>query len=122
MPTQEKARVNNRENTLAGGPLYIRMRDEDNVAVIANRGGLYPGAVFADGLKLIEQIPQGHKVALQDIAAGGVIRRYGEVIGYAATPIARGGWVRESLVLMPEAPSLDSLPKARGETSAPLPL
>jgi galactarate dehydratase len=45
-------------------PLYIRMRDEDNVAIVANQGGLHPGAVFADGLQLIEQIPQGHKVAL----------------------------------------------------------
>ena len=103
-------------------PLYIRMRDEDNVAIVANQGGLHPGAVFADGLQLIEQIPQGHKVALADIAADGVIRRYGEVIGYAAKPIARGSWVRESLVRMPEAPSLESLPKAAGAPSAQPPL
>jgi galactarate dehydratase len=45
-------------------PLYIGMRDEDNVVLAANRGGLHPGAVFADGLQPIEQIPQGHKVAL----------------------------------------------------------
>ncbi len=63
-------------------PLYIRMRDEDNVAIVAN-----------DGLQLIEQIPQGHKVALADIAADGVIRRYGEVIGHALRPIARGDQV-----------------------------
>src|SRR3981081_565571 len=93
-------------------PLYIRMRDDDNVAIIANQGGLYPGAVFADGLELIEQIPQGHKVALQDIAAGGAIKRYGEVIGHAAAPIAKGSWVKEALVRMPDAPSLDNLPKA----------
>src|ERR1700730_230602 len=88
MPTQEKAQekiqIKNRGKTQVSQPLYIRMRDEDNVAIVANQGGLYPGAVFADGLQLIEQIPQGHKVALQDIAADGVIRRYGEVIGYAA--------------------------------------
>jgi hypothetical protein len=74
--------------------LYIRMRDEDDVAMASNRGGLHPGAVFADGLQPIEQIPQGHKVALADIAADGVIRRYGEVIGYALRPIARGNWPR----------------------------
>jgi galactarate dehydratase len=106
-----------RDNTKP--PLYIRMRDEDNVAIVANRGGLHPGAVFADGLAVIEQIPQGHKVALQDIATDGVIRRYGEVIGYAAAPIMKGGWVREALVRMPEAPSLDRLPKASGTVSAP---
>ena len=95
-------------------PLYIRMRDDDNVAIVANRGGLHPGTAFADGLALIEQIPQGHKVALVDIAAGAAIIRYGEVIGHAAAPITKGSWVREALVLMPDAPSLGNLPKARG--------
>ena len=86
-------------------PLYIRMHAGDNVAIVANRGGLHPGAEFACGLRLIEQIPQGHKVALADIAEGEAIVRYGEVIGRAAAPIARGSWVRESLVQMPDAPS-----------------
>ena len=48
-------------------PLYIRMHADDNVAIVANRGGLHPGAEFACGLRLVEQIPQGHKVALADI-------------------------------------------------------
>ena len=38
-------------------PLYIRMRDEDNVAIVVIQRGLHPGAVFADGLQLVEQIP-----------------------------------------------------------------
>jgi len=57
------------EKPQASAPLYIRMREDDNVAIVANGGGLHPGAEFAGGLRLIEQIPQGHKVALQDIAA-----------------------------------------------------
>jgi len=85
-------------------PLYIRMHADDNVAIVANRGGLHPGAEFACGLRLVEQIPQGHKVALADIGEGEAIRRYGEVIGHAAAPIAQGSWVRESLVQMPDAP------------------
>ena len=95
-------------------PLYIRMHADDNVAIVANRGGLHPGAEFACGLRLIEQIPQGHKVALADIAEGEAIRRYGEVIGRAAAPIPRGSWVKESLVQMPDAPSFDNLPKPNG--------
>ena len=95
-------------------PLYIRMHAGDNVAIVANRGGLHPGAEFACGLRLIEQIPQGHKVALADIAEGEAIVRYGEVIGRAAAPIARGSWVRESLVQMPDAPSFDNLPQPKG--------
>ncbi len=102
------------DNTQASKPLYIRLRANDNVAIVANKGGLQPGAEFAAGLRLIEQIPQGHKVALEDIAAGEPIRRYGEVIGHAAKPVAKGSWVKESLVLMPEAPSLSNLPQARG--------
>ena len=47
------------------------MHDGDNVAIVANDGGLAAGAVFADGLVLRERVPQGHKVALVDIAAGG---------------------------------------------------
>ncbi len=95
-------------------PLYIRMHADDNVAIVANRGGLHPGAEFACGLRLVEQIPQGHKVALADIGEGEVIRRYGEVIGRAAAPIAKGSWVKESLVQMPDAPSFDNLPTPNG--------
>ena len=98
----------------ADAPLYIRLCEDDNVAIVANKGGLQRGAEFAGGLKLTEQIPQGHKVALQDIAAGAAIMRYGEVIGHAVSAIARGSWVKEALVLMPEAPSLTNLPKSRG--------
>jgi galactarate dehydratase len=57
-------------------------------------------------------VPQGHKVALTDLDQGAPIRRYGQVIGYAAKPIRRGSWVEESLVRMPEPPALDALPLA----------
>ncbi len=103
------------EKPKAVEPLYIRLREEDNVAIVANQGGLHPGAEFACGLRLIDQIPQGHKVALADIAKGAPIKRYGEVIGHAAADIAKGSWVKESLVLMPEAPVLSDLPKSNGK-------
>ena len=106
----------------ASAPLYIRLREDDNVAIVANQGGLHPGAEFASGLRLIEQIPQGHKVALQDIAAGAAIIRYGEVIGHAAKAIAKGSWVKEALVLMPEPPSLSNLPRSKGAPAALEPL
>ncbi len=93
-------------------PLYIKVHDTDNVAIVVNSGGLPAGAVFDDGLTLREQVPQGHKVALVDLAQDAPIIRYGEVIGYAEKPIARGGWIDESLVRLPEAPPLESLPLA----------
>jgi len=91
-------------------PLYIRMHDRDNVAIVANDGGLPAGAEFPDGLKLAERVPQGHKVALVDLAAGDPILRYNVVIGRAAKAIPRGTWVHEGLLEMPAARSLEGLP------------
>ena len=100
-------------------PRYIRVHDADNVAIVVNSGGLPAGTTFSDGLTLREHVPQGHKVALTDIAQGATIIRYGEIIGYAAKPIVQGRWVEESLVRLPEAPSLAALPLA---TRVPPPL
>lgn len=89
--------------------MYIQVHPDDNTAIIVNSGGLDEGTEFPCGLKLIERIPQGHKVALRDIYEGEEIVRYGEVIGYAKTTIKKGSWVKESLVLMPTPPKLTSL-------------
>jgi galactarate dehydratase len=93
-------------------PLYVRVHERDNVAVIVNPEGLPAGTVFADGLTLTEAIPQSHKVALSDIAQGQRVVRYGEVIGQAVRAIPRGTWVREELLTLPPAPGLDGLPLA----------
>jgi galactarate dehydratase len=91
-------------------PRYIRMHDNDNVAIVVNDGGLPAGAVFADGLIVREAIPQGHKVALLDIAAGAPVLRYNVAIGAAARALAAGSWVAEAEVMMPPARELDHLP------------
>ncbi len=93
-------------------PLYIRIHPADNVAIVANDGGLKAGAVFADGLALVDNVPQGHKVALADLAEGEAIRRYDVVIGYAQKALPRGSWVHERVMRMPSAPELDGLPIA----------
>ena len=49
-------------------PLAIRMHERDNVAIVANDGGLPAGTVLPGGLTLRDHVPQGHKVALVDIA------------------------------------------------------
>ena len=101
-------------------PLYIKVHATDNVAIVVNSGGLPAGTVFDDGLTLREHVPQGHKVALADLAQDAAILRYGEVIGYAEQAIARGSWIEESLVRLPEAPPLASLPLAN-KVPVPLP-
>ena len=64
-------------------PLYIQMHPADNVAIIANDGGLAQGTAFPCGLHLVTRVPQGHKVALANISEGGEVRRYDVVIGRA---------------------------------------
>jgi galactarate dehydratase len=93
-------------------PLFIRMHEADNVAIVVNDGGLPAGAVFASGLTLVEQVPQGHKVALVDLAAGAAVRRYNVVIGRALRDISAGSWVHERLLQMPDARELSGLPMA----------
>jgi galactarate dehydratase len=91
-------------------PLYIRMQIGDNVAIVVNDGGLHAGSQFADGLALLERVPQGHKVALTDIPSGLPVLRYGVSIGLAIQDIKAGAWVHEKLLAMPSARSLDELP------------
>ena len=93
-------------------PLHIRMHPRDNVAIVANDGGLPEGTAFADGLRLVERVPQGHKVALVDLPQGAAVLRYNVPIGYALKDIPAGSWVHERLLQMPDARSLDNLPKA----------
>jgi galactarate dehydratase len=103
-------------------PLVIKMHEADNVAIVANDGGLPAGTALQDGLVLIDAVPQGHKVALADIAAGAAVRRYNVPIGHAKADIAAGRWVHERLLEMPEARSLEGLPMATAARPALEPL
>jgi galactarate dehydratase len=93
-------------------PLYIRVHPQDNVAIVVNDGGLPEGAVFADGLVLRERVPQGHKVALADLAENEAVVRYNVVIGYALKVLPKGSWINEHVIRMPEPPGLEDLPIA----------
>ena len=110
--------MGNRE-TVTEQPRYIKLNDRDNVAIVVNDFGLPAASRFPCGLELRAFVPQGHKAALVDIAEGAEILRYGEVIGYAVSPIRAGEWVDEARIRMPDAPSLDALEIA---TAVPEPL
>ncbi|MEF7614425.1 galactarate dehydratase [Aquincola sp. MAHUQ-54] len=101
-------------------PLTILMHERDNVAIVANDGGLPAGTTLASGLVLRDHVPQGHKVALADVPADGAVRRYNVPIGYALKDIPAGSWVHERLLKMPSARGLDDLPIATVKP-APLP-
>ena len=107
-------------------PHAIRMDEHDNVAIVANAGGLDAGSTFASGfaagLVLRERVPQAHKVALTDIGEGEPVVRYGIPIGYALKAIPAGSWVHERLLRMPAARSLEGLPMATAKRASPPPL
>ena len=103
-------------------PLTIRMHAADNVAIVANDGGLPAGAVLDSGLVLQDRVPQGHKVALGAIAKDAAVIRYNVPIGYALQDIPAGSWVHERLLHMPAARSLEHLPMATAKPEALEPL
>lgn len=105
----------NQTNTRAADarrPVTIQMHPADNVAVVANDGGLPSGTTLPNGLTLLERVPQGHKVALTEIAQGQAVKRYNVVIGWAKDDIAAGSWIHESRLALPTAPALTNLPMA----------
>ena len=97
---------------MAMASVLIRMHERDNVAIVGNDGGLPAGTVLPGGIVLLDKVPQAHKVALADIAAGGEVLRYGVVIGRALRDLKAGNWVHERLLQMPDARSLAGLPMA----------
>jgi hypothetical protein len=94
------------------------MHERDNVVIVANDGGLPAGTRLPSGLTLVDNVPQAHKVALVDLAAGDPVLRYNVVIGRAARAIPAGSWVHERLLEMPPARSLEGLPDLDRERRA----
>ena len=103
-------------------PHTIVMNAIDNVALVANDGGLPMGTVLGNGVVLRDKVAQGHKVALVDIGANAPVLRYGVAIGYALRDIPAGAWVHERLLQLPGARSLDDLPLCTATVPAPAPL
>ncbi|NED99721.1 UxaA family hydrolase [Phytoactinopolyspora halotolerans] len=70
----------------------LRLRPDDSVAVTLD--GLEAGTALPYGdIAVRETIPPGHKVAVVSVAEGAPVRKYGQVIGYAARPIEAGDHV-----------------------------
>jgi altronate hydrolase len=80
-------------------PRTIRLHASDNVVVAVDpiRAGTVLAGVTASAL-----VNRGHKIAVAPIAAGEPVRKFGQVIGFASTPITPGDWVHEHNVAMRE--------------------
>jgi galactarate dehydratase len=103
--------MHNENNTPPSGGLgaVIQTTPSDNVAIVANPQGLKKGVVVLNRLALQEDIPMGHKVALQLLNKGDAVIRYGQTIGYAAATIEQGCWVNETNISLPSPPSLNDI-------------
>jgi (2R)-sulfolactate sulfo-lyase subunit alpha len=77
------------------GILLHEATDDVGVAVIDLKIGDEIGVVTLEGkdvkqIKLVSDVPLGHKVAMLDLPLNKHIIEYGRAIGYAAAPIAAG--------------------------------
>lgn len=68
-------------------PALLQLHERDNVRIALQKQ--MPGTEV-EGIRLLDEIPSGHKVALRQIAPGEAILKYGQVIGFAAEPIGPG--------------------------------
>ena len=87
----------------------IKTSPDDNVAIVVTPSGLKRGSIVMGTTVLLEDIPMGHKVALQSLETGDEVRRYGQVIGYATRTIEKGSWVNEGNISLPEPPKLEDI-------------
>ncbi|MBU3737722.1 MAG: galactarate dehydratase [Rhodoferax sp.] len=111
----------------SGAALTLQVHPDDNVAIVANDGGLpagtcLPAGVPGAGLVLKNTVPQGHKLALCDLPEGAAVLRYGIPIGHALRAIQAGQWVHERLLRLPSAHPLQGLPMATARAPALPPL
>jgi hypothetical protein len=78
-------------------PRGLRLHADDNIAVVLENVGPGPidllGSPESIAVVVKEAVAQGHKVALQSIAEGEAVVKYGVAIGFATTSIAPGSWV-----------------------------
>ena len=80
--------------------IALKVTDLDNVATIFPNG-ITDGTEVevrdkkgnAETVKVIGDVPYGHKIAVKDIKKGELIMKYGEEIGIATKDIVKGEYV-----------------------------
>ena len=80
--------------------LALKVDDLDNVATIFANGitdgmevEIRDKKGVSEMVNVIGDVPYGHKIAVRDIVPGEHIMKYGESIGAANVPIAKGEYV-----------------------------
>jgi altronate hydrolase len=76
------------------GARVLLINDNDNIVIAVEE--IDAGEVIevrGEKIKILSDIPVGHKVALKDFETGDKVIRYGFPIGKAAEEITKGEWV-----------------------------
>lgn len=80
--------------------LALKVDDRDNVATVFENGvkdgmtvTVRDRAGRTEDIRVIGDVPYGHKIALRDMAAGEPVMKYGESIGAASRAVRKGEYV-----------------------------
>ena len=95
----------------------VKIAQQDNVAVVVapvSKGEILEGT----GIKALNDIPQGHKIALKSLKKGEKVIRYGVILGYMKEDIEAGAWINEFNLELPASPAVADL-KAEGKGVVP---
>ena len=74
---------------------YIKINPADNVAVALHP---LPKGMVALSVTLLQDVPQGHKFTLVDLAAGDNVIKYGYPIGHVTKDAPAGSWIDHSCI------------------------
>jgi galactarate dehydratase len=89
----------------------IKVSPGDNVLIPV--ADMPRGGEIRDGetrLSALEDIPQGHKIALRDMREGDPVIRYGVVLGCLTRDVRAGGRIDEHMLRLPPPPEPDKAP------------
>jgi hypothetical protein len=78
----------------------VIIHSRDNVATLTEALGQGDMACYQNGkdiikINVIDEVPQFHKIAIEDIHMGKPVYKYGEVIGEALIDIKKGSHVHD---------------------------
>ena len=99
----------------------IKIQKKDNVAIpvinVAKGSALEincdltESAVSSENrLIALNDIPQGHKIALYPLKKNDAVIRYGVIIGYIKQDVQAGAWINENMLELPDLPPLEDIP------------
>src|SRR4051812_41138765 len=99
--------------------LAIVLHPEDDVAVASKSLPVGTVMEYQGGLiTAVGRIAPGHKIALRPVRRGGAVTKYGQIIGFANSPIAAGEHVHVHNL---SAESFDRAPAIGSACPPPLP-